>query len=328
MELYAGIEIGATKQQIVLCGLGGDIQFSTCENVDISEGAKGILRWILAALPPLVAQAKKEGHSVRRAGIGFGGIVESASGRVVLSVQVRDWEDIRLKEWFEQNFRLPALVANDTVCGGFCEYSIGSGAGADTFFYTNIGSGIGGALFFGGKNYDGQGYGAAYFGHTYIPSPYELGGPVKIEDICSGWAIERRLRRPGYVPKTSLLFGMCGGEVANLSCRELHEAAKQNDEFARAEVGFVARSFGLGLANVLTLFHPQVISVGGGVSHFGRLLLDPMEEYARSMAFGPCGGGFRLVQCTHTEMAVPVGAALMAKAKEKEEKEEKEGEAI
>ena len=312
MKLYAGVEIGATKQQIVLGDCNGDIYKSVYENVDVSDGAQGILKWIKCAMPPLIEQAVGAGRRVYGIGVGFGGIVESSTGRVILSVQVKGWDNFLLKSWCENNFGLPTLVVNDTVCGGFCEYILGSGRGADIFFYTNIGSGIGGSLFFGGQNFDGQGYGAAYFGNTYIPSLTETGEPAKIENICSGFAIERRLRTPGYVPTGSMLFEMSRGNCESLTCRDLHTAAKAGDAFAKAEVDLVAKSFGIGLANILTLFHPQRISIGGGVSHFGRLLLDPIEKYAKSMAFGPCGEGFELVQCTYTDMAVPMGAVLMA----------------
>ena len=76
-----------------------------------------------------------------------------------------------------------------------------------------IGSGIGGAFFIDRVYYDGVGYGAAYFGNTYIPdwqSP-EPGAMTRVEEICSGLGIERRLRRPGYVPAGSRIMEMCGG---------------------------------------------------------------------------------------------------------------------
>ena len=312
MNVYAGIEIGATKQQIVLGYMDGSVYQSVCGKVDIAEGAQGILYWIKTTLPPLIDEAVNNGHVVCGIGVGFGGVVERATGRVLFSVQVKGWENIALKEWFEENFKLPAIVANDTVCGGFCEYLTGSGQGTDVFFYTNIGSGIGGSLFFNGKDYDGQGYGAAYFGQTYIPDPLGSKTPVKIENVCSGLAIEHRLRTPGYMPKDSLLLDICNGKLAALTCRELKTAAEQGDMFAKEEINMVAKSVGIGLANIATLFHPQRMSIGGGVSHLGRLLLDPMEEAAKVMAFSPCSTGFDVVLSTHTELCVPIGAILLS----------------
>ena len=307
MKLYIGVEIGATKQQIILMDESGKIHNSISENVDIAGGAQAILSWIKLRLPVVMASAE---GSVKGIGVGFGGVVESATGRILLSVQVRGWEDIALKSWFEEQFSLPTVIANDTVCGGFCEYKLGTGKGYDVFFYTNIGSGIGGALFIEGENYDGQGFGAAYFGNSYVPGLDSA--PARIESICSGWAIEQRLRTAGYVPKDSRLYEICGGNYQKLTCRDLNTAAETGDSFANAEIELVAKYFGIGLGNFMTYLHPQRVSIGGGVAHLGRKLFDPMTRYAQEYAFGPCKKGFDIVQCQYTEMAVPMGAALMA----------------
>ena len=301
---------------MILGDENGEILDAISENVDITKGVQGILAWIKWKAPLLFDAAKVEGGTVHGVGAGFGGLVESASGRVLLSVQVRGWENINLKSWLEEQFGLPTIVANDTVCGGFCEYCLGAGQGCDVFFYTNIGSGIGGSLFIDGKNYDGQGCGAAYFGHTYIPNPFpnkdRSAEPVKIENICSGWAIEQRLRQEGYVPKSSYLYKLRRGNCSQLTCKDLHSAVEAGDAFANAEIELAAKSFGIGLANLLTMFHPRRISIGGGVAHLGSRLLAPMECYAREYAFGPCKRGFDIVQCRYVDMAVPIGAVLMA----------------
>ena len=94
-------------------------------------------------------------------------------------------------------------MANDTVAGGYAELCRGAGVDARHFFYSNIGSGIGGALFLDRVPYDGLGMGAAYLGHTYVPdwTAEAPGRENKLENLCSGWSIERRLRTPGYVAR-------------------------------------------------------------------------------------------------------------------------------
>lgn len=312
--LFLGIEIGASKQQIAMGGAEGDIMASTQGAVVLSSGAAGILDWMRENVPPLLSRAEEFGGDVLGIGVGFGGIIESATGVSLVSVQVQGWADFNLKAWFEETFALPTIVLNDTVAGCYGEFARGSGRGAEIFFYTNIGSGIGGALIIRGERYDGLGTGAAYLGHMYIPdwtSP-RPGAGRKVEDICSGFAIERRLRSDGYVPADSALMTLCRGAKETVSCLMLGEAARAGDAFALAEVNRIAQSFATGLANVITLFSPDRVAIGGGVAKLGRLLLDPIRAHAGKLTFIPNQGRYTIVEGALGDAAVPVGAVLAA----------------
>jgi glucokinase len=311
-QLYLGIEIGATKHQIALGNAEGELLEVRRGRVDLDRGAEGILSWMKENVGELIARESQFQGKVLRIAVGFGGIIESATGRIVTSVQVSGWQDFMLKSWFESCFGLPTVVLNDTVAGGYGEYAIGSGRGSKCFFYTNIGSGIGGAIIIGGKCYDGQGYGAAYFGHTYLPDwTVDLpGSRQKVEELCSGWAIERRLRSQGYVPTESLLMKSCEGERKLITCTMLDQAARDGDVFALLEIDRIARSLGTGLSNVITLFSPDCVSIGGGVSNMGDLLLDPLRRYVEEGVFLSARGRYRIVRCAFGDEAVLVGAIV------------------
>jgi glucokinase len=313
-KLYIGIEIGASKHQAVLGDADGKVLHTEKGAVVIADGARGILAWMREAVPRVAAMACRFDGTVASVGVGFGGVIESATGKSLLSVQVDGWLDFPLKTWFEEAFGYPAVVLNDTVAGGWAEYISGSGQGARNFFYTNIGSGIGGMFVIDGQYYDGSGYGAAYLGHTYIPDWTSAvpGASCKVEDMCSGFAIERRLRTRGYVPGNSRIMDLCGGEIETVRCPVLADAARAQDPFAKEEIDRIARSFAIGLSNVVTLFSPDRITIGGGVARMGDLLLDPVRKYTDELVFSSCKGKFEIVRCRHDDAAVPVGAILYA----------------
>ena len=313
-KFYLGIEIGASKHQIALGDAGGNIIHTRQGKVALAEGAVGILKWMQENIPPLIGMAEASGGRVEAAGVGFGGIIDSAEGISLVSVQVDGWKEFNLKRWFECAFGIPTTVLNDTVAGGWGEYICGSGQGSRSFFYTNIGSGIGGVFIFDGKCYDGIGYGAAYFGHTYIPdwTSHEPGAFCKVESICSGFGIEKRLRSEGYVPLDSMIMGLCDYKRESIQCLMLEQAARAGDVFALAEIARIARSYAIGLSNVITLISPDRISIGGGVAKMGKLLLAPVREYADELAFISSKGRYEIVTCTHEDAAVVVGAVLTA----------------
>lgn len=313
-NLYIGIEIGATKQQAALGTADGRLLHTITGKIPLPRGAQDVLDWLSAKVPELLRMEERFGGRVRSLAAGFGGEIESSTGRTLNSVQVPGWEDFPLRGWLEETFSMPAEVLNDTVSGGFSELYLGRGKEAGNVFYTNIGSGIGGAFFIDRVYYDGVGYGAAYFGNTYIPdwqSP-EPGAMTRVEEICSGLGIERRLRRPGYVPAGSRIMEMCGGDPAGISCRMLEDAGRAGDPFALEEVDRIARSYSIGLSNVLTLMSPELVIIGGGVAKMGGLLLDRVREYTDRIAFISCRGHYTIEQSVMMDDAVIAGAVYCA----------------
>lgn len=313
-NLYIGIEIGATKQQAALGTADGRLLHTITGKIPLPRGAQDVLDWLSAKVPELLRMEERFGGRVRSLAAGFGGEIESSTGRTLNSVQVPGWEDFPLRGWLEETFSMPAEVLNDTVSGGFSELYLGRGKEAGNVFYTNLGSGIGGAFFIDRVYYDGVGYGAAYFGNTYIPdwqSP-EPGAMTRVEEICSGLGIERRLRRPGYVPAGSRIMEMCGGDPAGISCRMLEDAARAGDPFALEEVDRIARSYSIGLSNVLTLMSPELVIIGGGVAKMGGLLLDRVREYTDRIAFISCRGHYTIEQSVMMDDAVIAGAVYCA----------------
>ncbi len=300
-----GVEIGGTKLQLALGTPAGEILETHRGNAPAQEGAQGILRWFEREIPPFLASA----GPVHAIGVGFGGPVESASGRALQSFQVAGWQDIPLRHWFEEHYNLPTTVANDTNAAGWAEFRLGAGRGTQHFFYTNIGSGIGGALIIDGKLHDGQGFGAGEMGHTHVPdwTAPQPGASQKLENLCSGWSIEQRLRQPGYIPKDSALLAS-GEPTANA----LGQAAQAGDPFARKELRRVARSLGIAIANVITLCHPERVALGGGVSLMGEILLEPLRQEVATHVFDAYRGHYEIVPCALGESVVTAGALLLA----------------
>lgn len=307
-----GVEIGGTKLQLAVGRAGEEPDVFRRGAADAAGGAAAILDWFEREIPSLLAEA----GPVDAIGAGFGGPVDSASGRALCSFQVGGWNGIALKDWFEQRFEKPTVVSNDSNAAGWAEYRLGAGRGTRHFMYSNIGSGIGGAIVIDGRLHNGQGYGAAEVGHTYVPAFERGSGPAadKLENLCSGWSIERRLHAMTDLPARTPLYRLCGGDVARLTCAMLGEAARQGDPLALEEIGRVASRVGLALANAITLFHPEKVALGGGVPLMGDVLLEPVRTQAERYVFEPYRGHYEIVPCALGEAVVLLGAMLLAAA--------------
>ena len=160
--MYLGIEIGGTKLQWIV-GNGRDTTWldRRITAVDRSRQADGIRDQLIE-----VTREFMEAYpQIERIGIGFGGPVDSVHGRVITSHQIDGWRDFPLTEWMAARFGRPAILANDSDCAGLAEAVYGAGRGAANVFYSNVGSGIGGAFIIRGQLYTGGSGIASEIGH-------------------------------------------------------------------------------------------------------------------------------------------------------------------
>jgi predicted NBD/HSP70 family sugar kinase len=96
-ELFIGVEIGATKCQAAIGKGDGEILSVRRGKVVLEDGAAGILNWIQQNVGELISGELEFGGKVAGIAIGFGGIIETPTGRILTSVQVKGWKDFLLR---------------------------------------------------------------------------------------------------------------------------------------------------------------------------------------------------------------------------------------
>lgn len=309
MDLYLGVEIGGTKQQIAVGDARGELLHTVTERVVLRRGAADILDWLEGKLKE-VLESPRFGGGVKAVGVGFGGPLETANGRVIKSLQVPGWDDFQIKTWVEGQTRLPVTVWNDTAAGGYAEWMLGAGEQTDSYFYTNIGTGIGGVHIIEGRVQDGFGYGASFLGNTYVPDwTAELpGAETEMELLCSGAGIEKRLNRPEYIPAHSSLATL-GRPV---TCPDLAQAVGENDAFAVQELDRVCKTFSLALCNLLMVSPVRRVVIGGGVANMGPPLFERIRRFTEQYAYVANKGQVEILQSRLLDGAVVKGAVLLA----------------
>ncbi len=325
--MYLAIEIGGTKLQLAVgTGRGGPLTHLCRADVDRSQGAEGIRRQIASLAPPLI-----EKHRVRAIGIGFGGPVNAEAGRTLKSHHVEGWTDFPLGAWCREQFGLPAALGNDADLAGLGEARFGAGQGAKVCFYSNVGTGIGGALVIGGRLYTGSGGVACEVGHLR-PGLHCLQPEQNLESLAAGWGIETAAQRilqnppPGELwreltasfPEAAdsyrgELQERVQGDPKRLTTRVLAEAAATGNPLARQLLDRACRAYGWALAQVVTLLAPDVIVLGGGVSLAGEeLFFQPVRQYVHQYVFPPLRNAYRILPAALGEEVVLHGALALA----------------
>jgi len=313
-----GIEIGGTKLQL---GVGFPDQPLAAlwrGTVDPHAGAQGILAQILEAVPRVLDQAGGRSNNLEAVGIGFGGPVDVRSGTIVKSFQVPGWEQFALVEWVREQLSVEHVaLANDADAAGLAEAVRGAGQGYSPLLYSNIGSGIGGALVVDGRIYTGSGRGAVEIGHLLVPDPENSSSFVELESIASGWGIARLARE--YACKLSQdelhswLPTRHGAPPNSLTPIDLAHAALAGDAPSIALFQRARLAFAFALAQTVTLLAPARIVIGGGVSlTHDSLWLHPLQQDLQNLTLPPLRGTFDLVKALLGEEVVVHGALILA----------------
>lgn len=302
---FIGIEIGGTKLQIVVGNAAGVIQTRLRLAVNPGLGGQGVRDQITAALPRLAAEVRPAAI-----GVGFGGPVDYRSGRVGKSHQLGGWNDFPLGDWISNLAAAPTAVENDANAAALAEAQVGAGRGSNPVFWINMGSGVGGGLVADGRLYHGARPGEAEVGHLRLDK-----SGATVEDRCSGWAVDRRVREAApFHPGSPLARRVADGEPGG-EARHLAGALADGDPLAAAILSELADNLGFALGHVTQLFHPETIIIGGGLSLIGEPLREAISAALRHYVMAIFAPGPEVRLAGLGEDSVPVGALRIAAAR-------------
>ena len=307
MSSHIGIEIGGTKLQLVAGDASGRIVDRRRLDVDKARGGAGIRDQIARALPELVAK-----HRPSAIGVGFGGPVDHETGRIAKSHQIEGWSEFELGEWLHEQTGLPTSVDNDANVAALGEALAGAGKGLNPVFYVTLGSGVGGGLVVDGRIFHGAKPGESEIGHVRLDK-----SGVIVEQRCSGWAVDRRIREAIVKEPNSELTRLIN--VLPVACRQsggearhLKPALETDDALARRILAETAEDLAFALSHVVQLMHPATIVLGGGLSLIGEPLREAVGRQLRRFIMEVFGAGPTVQLAALGEDAVPVGALLLA----------------
>ena len=299
--MLLAIEIGGTKLQLVLGDAEGQIIRRERCAVDKARGGEGIREQIRASIPKLKAHDSIEGI-----GVGFGGPVDWWSGRICCSHQIEGWSDFELGAWLRELTRVPVRVDNDanTACLG--EAMRGAGQGSNPVFYVTLGSGVGGGVVVDGRIYHGATPGESEIGHVRL----DREGTI-VEERCSGWAVDRRIRE-AIKGSDGKLAQLCRSVAAG-EARHLAAAIREGDALAGKILNETAEDLAFGLSHVVHLCHPEVIVIGGGLSLVGEPLRAAVEAALPQFVMHAFHPAPKVELAALGEDVVPTGALFLAK---------------
>lgn len=282
-QMIVGVDLGGSKINVILSGSGGNIAARHLTDTLADEGPDAVIKRIIESIKRVAS-----GADIMGIGIGAAGACEASTGVITFSPNLPGWHNIRLRAIIQQEFNVPVYLENDGTIAALGEHYFGGGVGIQNLIYVGIGTGIGGGIIVDGQLYRGASGSAGEIGHTTI----DINGPrCKCgnigcwETFASGTALATEAVGQIEAGAKTTIFNFAEGDLRKVSAESVFLAAQEGDKLANDLISRTGYYLGVGLVNLVNIFNPQLILIGGGLSHMGPLLLDPAITVVRERAF-------------------------------------------
>jgi glucokinase len=308
LDVALAIDLGGTRFRVAAVSPEGRI----LERSDHLTQAEAAPEVVIAELSAAVAEISGRVGSAHILGLGVAapGPLDPDAGIVYWAPNLPLWVNVPLTKLLSAATGLPVVVGNDANLAGFAEARCGAGCGAMNLVYLTVSTGVGSGIVVNGQLLLGDKGAAAEAGHMAISRDGPLcscGNRGCLEAYASGTSLAKRAREAIAVGRPTTLVA----EGEGLDATHIAAAAEAGDSLAQELIADAGRALGLGVRNLLHLFNPSVVVIGGGVSHIGPRLWDPMMDVIAADTWDIYRQGLRVVPPDLGDDSGLIGAALL-----------------
>lgn len=268
-----GIDIGGTDTKIGLVDVHQKLIDAVCIPTEAEKPVKEVIQKVGERALGLLEKNGIPMDQCVGAGIGVPGTVDRKAGVVRYSNNIR-WEEVHLADEIGKYLPIPVEIANNADCAALGEAVAGAGKECSDVVMLTLGTGVGGGIILDGEIYEGRGMGGSELGHMVI---VENGEPC----TCG-----RRGCLEAYVSITALKREAYRAAGKEMDQEEIFALAEQGDLEMKKVVEAYIRRLGLGIVNIVNIFRPQLVLLGGDIPKQGEALLSPLRRIVEEECFG------------------------------------------
>lgn len=279
MNCYAGIDFGGMSVKVGLFDDRANLLTKLSAATSKEDGYAATVEKTVQAVRDACAKASISAAQLAAVGMGTPGVIDGENGIVVRWTNY-GWEDKPFAADLEKGLGVPVRVTNDANAAALGEAKFGAGKKYKSSILLTLGTGIGSGIVLDGKLFEGTCGGGAEAGHMVIESggvPCPCGRRGCFEQYASATALIRDTKRAMFENKNSALWRIAG-TPENVDGRTAFLAAREGDAAARKVVDTFVQYLADGIANLVALFRPEAILLGGGISGEGEALLAPLRR--------------------------------------------------
>lgn len=306
MKNYIGIDLGGTNIAAGLVNENGEIKAKISVPKNTERGCETILNDIKSLCYGICEKAETKFDDVEKIGIGIPGTIDSENGMVMYSCNL-PFNRVPVVQILSQSTGKPVNILNDADAAAYGEY-IASGDNCKSFICITLGTGVGSGIILNGKIYNGFNGAGGELGHTTLVKngiECSCGRKGCWEQYASATALINQTKE-AIKNNTSSVMAKCkipDGQTAFI-------AADKGDKSAKKVISAYIEYVAEGIVNVVNIFQPNKIVIGGGISREGEVLISPIREYVKKYDYNKHLSKTQITSAVLYNDAGIVGAAL------------------
>ena len=280
MKYYIGIDLGGTN--IVAAVVDEDYKILTKASTKTNRPrpAEAIADDMAAMAIKAVQDAGLTMADIEWVGVGTPGIANSETGIIEYSNNL-GFENTPMADLIRKHIDKPIYIENDANAAAYGEYVAGAAKGAKNAVCITLGTGVGGGIIIDGQIYAGSNFGGAEIGHTVISidgPQCSCGRKGCFEVYSSATGLIRMTREAAEKDPSSVLARLYKEDGDHYSARHAFIAMREGDKSGKEVVDIYIKYLAAGITNVINIFQPDILCIGGGVCNEGDPLLLPLRE--------------------------------------------------
>lgn len=309
------IDLGGTNIKAALVNAEGRLEYHSSHATMADQGPALLIERITSIILDIVTKNKLNLNKMELIAIAAAGILDINNGIVTASPSLPNWRNIHLREILSQKLGVRIHLINDASAAALGEHRLGAGKGLKNLVYLTVSTGIGGGIIIDNELYNGRDGCAGELGHMVVEAEgpeCNCGSFGCLEIMASGTALARETAKQIKNGKKSHVMEMVESNTENITAEKVALAARRGDLLASDMVNRVAFYLGIGMSNIINIFNPEIIIIGGGMSKMGEMLLRPARKVVRERALKFPARNTRIVRAQLGDNAGTIGAALSA----------------
>ncbi len=282
-----GVDLGGTNIAVGVVDENFKIIGRGKMKTNAPRPAEEIFDDISTAINMAVADAGLTMDDISTIGVGTPGSVNKEEGLIEFSNNL-DFNNVPAKKLLEDRTGKPCVFENDANAAALGEAYAGAGNGVKNLVAVTLGTGVGSGIIVGGKVLGGMNDAAGEMGHTTIIFNGEqcnCGRKGCWERYASATALIAQTKAKMLECPDSKMWDIVGGKIENVSGRTAFNAMYEGDEAGKQVVDQYIEYVAVGVTNIVNIFQPDVICIGGGIANEGENLINPVKEYVRKECY-------------------------------------------
>lgn len=280
MKYYVGIDLGGTNIVAGVVDENYNIIHKASVKTNRPRPEKEIADDMAKVALQAIAEANLTVDDVEWIGIGTPGIANSKDGIIEYSCNL-GFDNTPMVKYIQEHINKPVYVENDANAAAYGEYVAGAGKGHNSLVCITLGTGVGGGVVTDGKILTGFNFAGAELGHMVIEADgvqCSCGRKGCFEAYSSATGLIRMTKEAMEKDKDSSMWDLVRERNNKVSARISYDAMRMGDKSATEVVDKFTKYLATGLTNVINIFQPEVLCIGGGVCNEGDALLNPVKE--------------------------------------------------